>query len=189
MTRLSTERLDELYTGTLALVAERGFDKITMDQIAEATKSSKATLYRQWGSKGALVVDALRCSTLAPDEVPDTGTLRGDLRQMVERRVRFLDREGDLVGSILQALKADESLRKAVRDQIFSAVRERLDVVLQRAVSRGEVAADNRALQHADLVLMAPFVLRALIGDEPVDDTYLTDYLDAVLLPALGVIP
>lgn len=187
MTRLSTERLEELYTGTLALVAERGFETITMDQIAEATRSSKATLYRQWGSKGALVVEALRCSTMAPDAPPDTGSLRGDLRAMVARRMRALDREGELVGSILHALKSDEALRRAVRDQLVSTVRDRLDAVLGRAVERGEIAPDNPALPHANLVLMAPFVLRILVDDEPVDDAYITDYLDAVLLPALGV--
>ncbi len=191
MTRLSPARLGELYAGTLALVAERGFENLTMDQIAEATRSSKATLYRQWGSKVALVAEALRCSTLDPavagDSPADTGTLAGDLRELLARRSRALDRETDLVGSILHAVKSDATLRAAVRDQVVAAVTERLEVVLRRAMARGEIPAGHPALPFVPLVLMAPFILRHLLDDQPVDDDYLAGYLDAVVLPALGV--
>jgi AcrR family transcriptional regulator len=186
MTRLSAERLSELYAGTLALVADHGFEKITMDQIAEATRSSKATLYRQWGSKVALVAEALRCTTAVAEEVPDTGSLRGDLHEMVARRARHLDHEADLVGAILHAVKSDETLRNAVREQIVSTLRERLDTVVGRAVGRGEISADNAALPYLHLLVITPFVLRMLVDDEPVQDAYLTDYLDAVVLTALG---
>ncbi|MGD9960611.1 TetR/AcrR family transcriptional regulator [Nocardioides sp.] len=189
MTRLSTERLDELYLGTLRLVARDGFDKITMDQIAEATHSSKATLYRQWGSKAGLVATALNCVTATPDDPPDTGSLRGDLIGMLAGRHQALEQEADLVGSILHAVKTDATLRTALRDQIISTLHGRLAAVVERAVDRGEVATANPALRHIDLVLIAPFVLRLLIDDRPVDDDYLIDYLDAVLLPALGVVP
>ena len=185
--RLTSDRLDELYAGALALVAEHGFDRLTMDQIAEATRSSKATLYRQWGGKAQLLAQALRCSTATSDAVADTGSLRGDLAELVQHRSRSLDQEADLIGSILHAMKADEALRSAVRDEVVSAHRAQLDTVLQRAVARGEVAADNPALEHIDLVVIAPFVLRVLIDDEPVDDAYLSAYLDAVVLPALGM--
>jgi AcrR family transcriptional regulator len=187
MTRLSTERLDELYQGTLALVMEHGFDRITMDQIAEATKSSKATLYRQWGSKSALVVEAIRCATVEDTPLPDTGSLRGDLLSVLGDRSRAIDGDGELVGSMLHAVKADRAMRKAVREQIVSALRARIDTMTTRAVSRGEISPDNPALAFVDLVLIAPFVLRTLIDDVPPDDDYLTRYLDAVLLPALGV--
>jgi AcrR family transcriptional regulator len=186
MTRLSPERLAELYAGTLALVTEQGFDKITMDQIAEATRSSKATLYRQWGSKAALVAEALRCTTAVVEEVPDTGSLRGDLHEMVAQRARHMDHQADLVGSILHAVKHDETLRNAVRDQIVATLRQRLDTVVARAVGRGEVAADCGALPYLHLLVITPFVLRMVVDDEPVHDAYLSDYLDAVVLPALG---
>ena len=63
-----------------------------------------------------------------------------------------LEHEADLVGAILHAVKSDETLRKAVREQIVSTLRERLDTVVERAVDRGEVAADNPALPYADLL-------------------------------------
>lgn len=187
MTRLSPERLEELYLGTLRLVTEHGFDKITMDQIAEATQSSKATLYRQWGSKTALVVQALGSVTIAPDAPIDTGTLRGDLLEMIERRVRTMEGEGALVGAILHAVKSDSDLRRAVREQILSVADQRLGEVIRLAIGRGEVAADHPAMPYLSLVLFAPFVLRLLIDDEPADEKYLIGYVDAVLLPALDL--
>ncbi|GGF41640.1 TetR family transcriptional regulator [Marmoricola endophyticus] len=189
MTRLTAERLDELFRGTLALVAEHGFERITMDQVAEATSSSKATLYRQWGSKSTLVVEALRHLAVS-DEVPsDTGSLRSDLAALVTGRSTRIEAEADLIGAVLHAVKSDEELRNACRDRVVSALRERLQTVVERAVRRGEVAADNPALGFADLVLIAPFVLRSVLEDEHVEDDYLLGYLDAVLVPTLTHTP
>lgn len=185
MSRLTPERLDELYRGTLQLVAEHGFDRVTMDQVAEATASSKATLYRQWGSKSTLVIEALRHLAATTEEPADTGALRSDLAALVRGRSTPIESEADLIASVLQAVKSDPELRAACRDRVVSVVRERLDVVVRRAVARGEVAPDNRAVAYADLVLMAPFVLRSVLDERPVDDGYLVGYLDAVLLPAL----
>lgn len=189
MTRLSAERLDELFRGTLRLVAEHGFERITMDQVAEATSSSKATLYRQWGSKSTLVVEALRHLADSDEPPPDTGSLRGDLAALVTGRSTRIEAEADLIGAVLHAVKSDADLREACRERVLSAMSERLAVVVERAVGRGEVAADAPALRFADLVLIAPFVLRSVLEDEHVEDDYLLGYLDAVLVPALTRTP
>lgn len=188
MTRLSDERLHELYTGTLKLVAERGFDNVTMDQIAEATKSSKATLYRQWGSKTALFVDSLTAGGPIPEVAPDTGTLRGDLHEMFGAKEKAIEHPPELVGAVLQAMKQNEEVADVVRARIMDPLHERIDFLVQRAVERGEVAADCPAFPFLHLVLMAPFVLLdATDGCDPHDDDYLLKYIDALVLPALGI--
>jgi AcrR family transcriptional regulator len=188
MGRLSEDRLRELYTGTLRLIADRGFDNVTMDQIAEATKSSKATLYRQWGSKTALFVESLAGGGPVPDELPDTGSLRGDLHAMFAHHEKEIEQPSALVGAILQAMKQDEELAVAVRTQVMGPVHERIDLFVQRAIDRGEVAADSPAIPHLHLVLIAPFVLRgALTGNDANEDDYVLDYIDAVVLAALGI--
>jgi AcrR family transcriptional regulator len=186
--RMSEERLLELYTGTLELVAERGYEKLTMDQIAEATKSSKATIYRQWGSKSALVVEALQCVGDAEPELPDTGSLRGDLMEMVDRKKgRGQEGDADLIAAIMHAVRTDEELAEAVRTQILAPGRERIMTVVQRAVDRGEIAADCPGLVFVDYVFIAPIVLHHLLeGTEPSAD-FLRRYFDGALLPALGI--
>jgi AcrR family transcriptional regulator len=186
MSRMSDDRLVELYTGTLQLVAERGYEKLTMDQIAEATKSSKATLYRQWGSKSALVVESMRCVGDAEQELPDTGTLRGDLMTLVDRKQDH-EHDSDLLAAIMHAVRQDAELAEAVRSQILEPGRERIRAVIQRAVTRGEVAADCPALPFVDYIFIAPIVLHHLIeGEEPAPE-FLRRYFDGALLPALGI--
>jgi AcrR family transcriptional regulator len=187
MSRMTTERLEELYVGTLALVAEHGYDKLTMDQIAEATRSSKATLYRQWGSKAALVVEALRCTGQIDDEFPDTGTIRGDLEAMARHDKGHDKGDSDLITAIMHAMRTNEELAAAVRTEILGPARGRIATMLRKAVDRGEIAADNPALPFADLLFMSPMLLHIVLeGTEP-EAEYLHRYFEGVVLPALGI--
>lgn len=186
MTRLNDERLGELYAGTLDLVARHGYEKLTMDRIAEATKSSKATLYRQWGSKSALVVEAMKFVGNHEQELPDTGTLRGDLLEMV-RHSDEQDKDVDLLAAIMHAVRQDAELAEAVRSEILEPGRGRIRGAVDRAVERGEVAADCPGLEFVDYIFIAPIVLSHLFeGHEPTTD-FLRRYVDGALLPALGV--
>jgi AcrR family transcriptional regulator len=185
MSRLTDDRLVELYSGTLQLVAARGYDRVTMDQIAESTRSSKATLYRQWGSKSALVVEAIKCVGDHEQELPDTGTLRGDLEVMIGRSEKQRG-DSDLLAAIMHAVRQDEELAEAVRIQLLEPGRDRIRSVIDRAVARGEVAADCPALPFVDYVFIAPIVLHYVLeGDEPSPD-FLRRYVNGALLPALG---
>ncbi|MGH3386900.1 MAG: helix-turn-helix domain-containing protein, partial [Nocardioidaceae bacterium] len=81
--RVEGDREDEILEAALAVLAEVGYDRLTMDAVATAAKASKATLYRRWTSKAHLVVDAaVRAKGCPmPDDV-NTGSLRGDLLAM-----------------------------------------------------------------------------------------------------------
>src|SRR6187399_2380481 len=73
---------DAILKATLELLAERGYDGMTMDAVADRAGAGKATVYRRWPSKVQLTIDAIVCSPGVPmtaDDVPDTGSLRGDL--------------------------------------------------------------------------------------------------------------
>ena len=76
--RIEGDREQEIYVATLSVLAEMGYDNMTLDAVATAAHASKATLYRRWNGKLALVIDALR-SIKATSVVPDTGNLREDL--------------------------------------------------------------------------------------------------------------
>src|SRR3954452_17491342 len=76
--RIEGVREQEILDAALEVLADVGYDRLTMDAVAQRAKASKATLYRRWNSKATLVVDALARTKPLP-EAPDTGDLRSDL--------------------------------------------------------------------------------------------------------------
>src|SRR6478735_5965606 len=78
--RIEGDREQEILDATLEVLAEVGYDRLTMDAVAAKAKASKATLYRRWTNKVSLVIDALHPKGVYV--VPDTGSLRGDLQEV-----------------------------------------------------------------------------------------------------------
>ncbi|GAA4915883.1 TetR/AcrR family transcriptional regulator [Streptomyces coeruleoprunus] len=186
--RLTAERESELYEAVIDLLGEVGYDGLTMDAIAARTHSSKATLYRQWGSKPELVAQALRHhKPVRLDEI-DTGTLRGDFLEMVRRSDDCrMEKDSAMMRGLAHAIHSHPELLQALRELLIAPEMTGLDALLRRAVERGEVAADNPALRLVPHMMIGSFIARPLIEDRPVDQAFLAQYLDAVVFPALGV--
>ncbi|MGW0550675.1 TetR/AcrR family transcriptional regulator [Streptomyces altiplanensis] len=187
-TRLTAEREGELYGAVLDLLREVGYDALTMDAVASRTRSSKATLYRQWGSKPELVARALRhCKPVSTADV-DTGTLRGDFHALVRRSDDCqLEKDSALMRGLAQAVHQNPDLHQALRELLVAPELTGLDGLLRRAVDRGEIPAGTPALRYVPHMLLGAFVARELIEDRSPDRAFLADYVDAVVLPALGV--
>lgn len=187
-TRLTPEREGELYGATLDLLREVGYDALTMDAVAARAHSSKATLYRQWGSKPELVARALRHNKPADVAQIDTGSLRGDFHAMVAMADDCqMERDSALMRGLAHAVHNNPDLHQALRDLLIEPELNGLGVFLRRAVDRGEIREDQPALKYVTHMLVGAFVARQLVEDRSVDQAFLRDYLDAVLLPALGV--
>lgn len=187
-TRLTPERESELYEAVLDLLREVGYDGLTMDAVASRTRSSKATLYRQWGSKPELVARALRHGKPVSLANVDTGTLRGDFHALVERTDDCqLERDSALMRGLAHAVHHNPDLQQALRQLIVAPELTGLDGMLRRAVDRGEIPADTAALRYVPHMLVGAFVAQELIEGRSPDRAFLSDYVDAVVLPALGV--
>jgi AcrR family transcriptional regulator len=186
--RITPEREAELYEAVLALLREVGYDALTMDAVAARTRSSKATLYRQWGGKPELVARAIRHSKPGRTADIDTGSLRGDLRALVTREDDCsMERNSALMRGLVMAVHNNPDLLRAFRELLIEPELEELRGVLLRAVDRGEIRADSPALDFVVHMMLGAFATRALIEDRPPTQDFLTSYIDAVVLPALGV--
>ncbi|MGP8301282.1 TetR/AcrR family transcriptional regulator [Streptomyces inhibens] len=186
--RLTPEREAELYSGVLDLLREVGYDALTMDAVAARTRSSKATLYRQWKGKPELVARALRhCKPVAADGV-DTGSVRGDFAELV-RRIDddHMAARADLLRGLGMAIHGNPDLHQALREVLLDPEVSGLGAILRRGVDRGEIAADCPGLRFIPHMVVGAFVARQLIEDRCVDAAFLSAYVDAVVLPALGV--
>ncbi|MEV5312642.1 MULTISPECIES: TetR/AcrR family transcriptional regulator [unclassified Streptomyces] len=186
--RLTPEREAELYTAVLDLLREVGYDALTMDAVATRTHSSKATLYRQWGGKAELVATAMRYMKPGSVADVDTGSLQSDLHALVTREDDCaMEQNTALMRGLAMAVHTNPDLLRAFKELIIEPELEEFGRVLQRAVDRGEVREDNPATGFVLHMLLGAFVTRALIDDLPPTQAFLTSYIDAVVLPALGV--
>ncbi|MEU4210220.1 TetR/AcrR family transcriptional regulator [Streptomyces sp. NPDC026206] len=189
-TRLTPEREAELYEAVLALLCEVGYDALTMDAVAARTHSSKATLYRQWRGKPELVARALRHNKPVSLADIDTGTVRDDLRAMVCRAdTERMEKDTALMRGLGHAVHSNQDLHRALREVLIEPELAALDAMLRRAVVRGELAADNPAIPYVAHMMFGGFFARPLIEDRPADADYLSHYIEAVILPALGLDP
>jgi len=183
--RVEGGREDEILDATVAVVAELGYDRLTMDAVATAAKASKATLYRRWSTKAELVVDAISRAKGCPmPEDVDTGSLRGDLVSMACGDGGFTDEMPmSVVAGLLTALHRDADLQKAFRERFLAPRNELTNKVYERAVRRGEIAPD---VDVALLSVTLPAVIihhAYILGVEPTDDLILR-VIDNVILPA-----
>ncbi|QAY64471.1 TetR/AcrR family transcriptional regulator [Xylanimonas allomyrinae] len=167
-----------------AELAEHGYARMTMAGVAARAGAGKATVYRRWPSKAELVIDTIACTGHgAPrlDDVPDTGSLRGDLAAL--RGLKHKD-EGvwEALAGIAAELQHSPQLA-AVADERL--VRPRVAVVrglLARAAARGELAPGL----DLDLIAQVPAAMvacRLVMGREPVDAAFLRSLADDVLVP------
>jgi len=185
--RITPEREAELYSAVLDLLREVGYDALTMDAVAARTRSSKATLYRQWGGKAELVAKAVRHNKPGRPTDVDTGTLRGDMHAMVAREDDCrIEQNSALMRGLAMATHNNPDLLQAFRELLIEPEMEEFRVVMQRAVDRGEVRADCPALEFVVHMMIGAFATRTVIEDLPPTKAYLTSYIDAVVLPALG---
>ncbi|MGA5287744.1 TetR/AcrR family transcriptional regulator [Streptomyces pseudogriseolus] len=188
--RITPEREAELYRAVLDLLREVGYDALTMDAVAARTRSSKATLYRQWGGKAELVVRAMHSQKPGGIADVDTGSLRGDLHTIIGREDDCdMAQNVALMRALSMAAHQNDELRQALRDLLVEPEIDEFRRIIGRAVHRGEIRPDTPALDYIVHMLIGAFATRMLIDEQPPTQAFLISYVDAVVLPALGVSP
>ncbi|MFF8906667.1 TetR/AcrR family transcriptional regulator [Streptomyces olivaceoviridis] len=186
--RITPEREAELYEAVLDLLREVGYDALTMDAVAARTRSSKATLYRQWGGKAELVAKAVRHNKPGRAGDVDTGSLKGDLHALTLRADDCeMEQSSALMRGLAMAVHGNPDLLKAFREHLIEPEAAEFHRVLQRAVDRGEVRADNPAIRFVMHMMIGAFAARTMIDEQPPTQDFLLSYIDAVVLPAFGV--
>ncbi len=186
--RITPEREAELYSAVLDLLREVGYDALTMDAVAARTRSSKATLYRQWGGKPELVVKAMRHNKPGMIGDVDTGSIRGDLHTLLALEDDCtMERNSDLMRALAMASHNNPDLMRAFKELLVEPEMAEFQRVVQRAVDRGEIRADCPAVGYVVHMLVGAFATRTLVDDLPPTQEFLRSYTDAVVLPALGV--
>ena len=164
-----------------------GFAKLTMESVAARAKTGVAVLYRRWPRKDDLVLDTIQhYGTTHPVDLPDTGSLRGDMIAMLSgfssARVSFVT----IVSAVFSGLLASSGLTPAeVREKIIADRPLTSDEIYRRAHERGEIDLGR----IPPIVLSVPFDLMRhdmLMTYKPIPDERVLEIVDDVFLPLIA---
>ena len=173
---------------TVALVAEVGYERVTVNAIAARAHASKATMYRRWPGKAELVADAVRRhADRGVTAAPDTGSLRGDLLAAVSAIATTFDgADGGLtLPGLVEALRTDPALRDVVRGQIGDRCRQDGLSICRQAAARGERADETRGPEALGLAV-AHLFLQTILGGTPPTTAEQRTFVDRILLPLIS---
>ena len=170
-----------MVAATLAELAEGGYPSLTMEQVARRAGVNKTTLYRRWGTREELVLEAMLDRAAEHIPVPDTGSLREDLLELARRAAA--NAASPEVAAMAHAVAGEpgRDSRLAAANGRFWAERLALDgMIVERAIARGEVAAGTDPHVVVEAVI-GPIHLRLLLTREPVDGPFVEAVVDLVV--------
>lgn len=162
-------------------LAAVGYKELTMDGVAARAHTGKQVLYRRWRNRAELVLAALRHRTgsIVADP-PDTGSLRGDVLEILRRMTqRFRDLGPDTIhGLMTEAADVDPDFRRPMTEAMLA--------VLARAAARGEIAS---AAITTRVAMLPTDLLRhdMLFARNPVPDDALAEIVDDIYLPLVHI--
>lgn len=171
----SVEADQAILDATLDLFATHGYDGLRIEAVAEQAGVAKTTVYRRWPNKLALLLEAIEHVTAPTAQLEvDTGSLEGDLREMVERMRRSITDSpiGRIIPASIAAGAQHPELAQAHRD-LVARRRTAGIAAVKRAMARGEAAPDLDPEMIVDMVV-APVFYRTFVSGRPTDDGFLT---------------
>ncbi|WP_336082181.1 TetR/AcrR family transcriptional regulator [Nocardia sp. SSK8] len=153
---------------TAAELAEHGYPGLTVEAVAQRAGVHKTTVYRRWRGPEGLVADALDRASEQSWPIPDTGSLRGDLRALTELlRTGFTDPESGSVATAFVAAGMQHPDAAAALRAFYAARHREAAVLVERAVARGELAPVPDPVEIIRFAL-APVFHRLFVTHEPV---------------------
>jgi AcrR family transcriptional regulator len=180
---------EAIYDAVISELAENGFAGMTMEGVAARAHTGKASLYRRWPTREALVLDALESVVPPICDMPDTGGVRDDLLTYLEGMAAALDGPFGvdvlaLVGEKVRRPDLVEAIRGRLREPRVAVLLQ----VLQRGIARGEVRPEAVTPCHAEV---GPTLLlhRFLESGTAIPPKDVAAIVDDVLMPMLRPVP
>ncbi|WP_433685483.1 TetR/AcrR family transcriptional regulator [Nocardia sp. CA-119907] len=169
----------------LNILADKGIADFAVSDVVALSGVHETTIYRRWGTRDDLIIDTLLSNSEQRIPVPDTGSIRTDLYQLLGAIGEFLDTPSGRALSQALSRGGDEP-RWAQMRATFWGTRLRLtQPIIERAIERGEMPSDTdpRLLLET---LIAPLQFRTLSTREPIDQQLCTRLVDLLLDGAIS---
>lgn len=176
--RPRSQEVDQAITAAvLDTIFEQGLSAVNVEGIARRARVAKATIYRRWPTRDAMVADALSTTYTGFDH-PDTGDVREDLRQLVATRSNFFVARPGVPGvaRLILSVAAD----RRYWQKMIKPRRQVLRQVLERGQTRGEIRPDVQLDLAVDLII-GPLIFAVLDQSRPLDRAAMDAVVEAVL--------
>jgi len=170
----------------IELIIEVGYDRMTMEAVARRAKAGKGALYRRWPSKALLAVDAIAdLRGPRPPELPDTGSLEGDIDAVIAMSPSTASSEtlGAVVMGIISAATRDPVLHNAFETHLIAPTSSMMQSFADHAAARGDAVA-GRDLSLMGEMIAGLMVMRLAHGELP-DQDYLRHILCGLAYPLI----
>jgi len=174
----SEETRKSILSAAYGLLLENGFQNVTVDGIAERSGVSKATIYKWWPNKAAVVLDGFFEESEEVLHIPDTGTVKKDLLIQAKNLADFLTSpKGKVITELIGEGQFDQNIAEEYRRRYFSPRRLMSRQIFVRGIERGELREDLDIGLSIDLIF-APIFYRLLITGESLDMNYIKNLID-----------
>jgi transcriptional regulator with XRE-family HTH domain len=168
----NVEAQKSILSASYELLLENGFQFVTVDKIAERAQVSKATIYKWWPNKAAVVMDGFLYAASKRLSVPDTGSAYNDILIHATNLTRFLtSKEGTIITQLLGEGQFDSGLADAYRDRYFRPRRLEARSLLEKGIDRGELKKNLNIDICIDLIY-GPIFYRLLVTGQTLDEPY-----------------
>ena len=177
----STECHGAILDSVLQMMQKNGYNAVTIEGVARHAGVGKQTIYRWWGSRAELILDAFanHAADLVP--TPDRGSLREDLDVFMNTGFKRLSRD---YGTIMRGLMADAALdpdfAKILREAFIFKRRKAVMEILKRGIERGEIAKDTDLDLMTDM-LFGPVWFRLLVQHAKLDTAFARQLVTGVI--------
>lgn len=166
------ETQNSILSASYSLLLENGFGGVTVEKIAERAKVSKATIYKWWPNKAAVVMDGFMSAATARLPVPDTGSVFEDILIHATNLLKFLtSREGIIIKELLGEGQFDPALAEAYRTRYFHPRRMEARKLIERGIERGELK-NNLDIELCTDLIYGPIFYRLLVTGDQLDESY-----------------
>lgn len=168
----SEETKKAILTASYELSLENGFNVVTVEGIAKRAGVSKATIYKWWPNKAAVILDAFFAATESMLQVPDTNSVTEDLFIQVNNLASFITSpKGKVIKELIAEGQFDANIADEYRNRYFNPRRLISRHIIERGILRGELKKDLDIELSIDLIF-APLFYRLLITGETMDSAF-----------------
>ena len=165
---------EAVFRATLEVISESGLNSLTIAEVAARADVHETSIYRRWRTTERLAVEALLEHSSNVLDVPDTGSIQGDLIELGRSLVRYA---AEPLGQALErtmAASTDDEDSAITRSEFWETRQHEVQVLVERAKARDELPPHVEGRRLIE-IFISPIHFRLLLTREPVDEAYLTE--------------